>query len=206
MVVIGITGGSGSGKSCFSTMLSGLLGAPVIDADGVYHALTDAPSPCTAALAQAFGEGILCANGALNRQALAGLVFGDSAEAKRRRQRLNEITHAFVRYAFDEQLSVYQGEGKPFVLLDVPLLFESGFDALCHCTVAVLASYERRLLRIIERDGLAVDAAKRRIDAQPQDAYYLERCDHAIYNNSDAQALQEQAFLLAEKIKRQYLS
>ncbi len=205
MVVVGITGGSGSGKSCLSTMLSGLLSAPVIDADRVYHALTEAPSPCTAGLAQAFGEGILCADGALNRKALAGLVFGDSAEAQWRRQRLNEITHAFVRHAFDEQLGLYLGEGKTFVLLDVPLLFESGFDALCHYTVAVLATHEQRMLRIVGRDGLAADAAKRRIDAQPQDAYYLERCDHAIYNNGDTQALQEQAFLLAEKIKHQYL-
>ncbi|MBQ8351046.1 MAG: dephospho-CoA kinase [Clostridia bacterium] len=200
MIVIGVTGGSGSGKSCFCQQLRDLCHAPVIDADAVYHSLIVAPSPCTEALADAFGAGVLCEDGSLNRPRLASVVFCEDDSAKAKLAQLNSITHQFVRLAFEERLAEYQKKEEPVVILDVPLLFESGFDAMCDYTVGVLATYKARLARIMARDCLTAEAASRRLAAQPDDDFYKKRCNAVVYNHGETVTLKKEAEQIASQL------
>lgn len=200
MTIIGVTGGSGSGKSLFCQQLGELCQAPVIDADQVYHALISTPSACTAALAEAFGDSIVNDDGSLNRPRLASLVFGGDKAAKVRLSTLNGIAHQFVRQSFEEQLEAYRKSEAETVILDVPLLFEAHFDELCHYTVSVLADYKARLARIMARDSLQQEAARCRIDAQPNDDFYRKRSHFTVYNNGEAGSMQKEAELIARQI------
>ena len=101
MLVIGLTGPSGSGKGWISNLLS-RYGIPAIDTDAVYHDLLIPPSPCLSELVENFGEGII-KDGRLNRQALASIVFSDSAKLKM----LNEITHKYILKETDDMLQKY---------------------------------------------------------------------------------------------------
>ncbi len=185
MVIIGITGGSGSGKSCFARLLAESLDAFVLDADQVYHELIGPGKTCTRVLSEIFGDCILSQDGSVSRVALADLVFGDSAEAKRRLTKLNTITHQFVREEFEKRLVALRQQGKSFVLMDVPLLFEAGFDTMCDDTIGVLADDSIRLSRIIQRDGLSHALAEKRLAALPSSDYYTARCGYIVYNNTD---------------------
>ncbi len=95
MKIIGLTGPSGAGKGEVGAILRE-RGIPVIDTDRVYHELLVPPSPCLDALVEAFGCDILASDGALDRAALASLVFADTDEAHARHETLNRITHRFV--------------------------------------------------------------------------------------------------------------
>lgn len=201
MQIIGITGGSGSGKSCFCRFLHDVSGASVIDADQVYHDLVCQRSPCTDALAAAFGSEVLYSDGSLNRAALAPIVFAGDEKAKEKLAKLNAITHAFVRVAFEEKIDLCRQKNEKSVLLDVPLLFESGFDALCHHTVSVLAPFAMRLFRICRRDGLDAAAAERRLRAQPTDDFYRERSELIVYNEAQPEQLKKEAERIAEILK-----
>lgn len=198
MIVIGVTGGSGSGKSSFTRSFAELCDAPVIDADAVYHDLISSPSDCTAALARTFGKDILYDDGSLNRPALAQLVFGSDEASDRRRAQLNEITHAFVRAVFEERLAAYRAAGVTLVLLDVPLLFESDFHLLCDRTVCILANYETRFARITGRDKITEETARRRLNAQPKDDFYIAHSDYVVYNNACEATLKDEALRLAK--------
>ena len=185
MKIIGLCGGSGSGKGTVASLFAerGILH---IDTDEVYHRLTSGKSPCLDELCYAFGEGILSADGALDRKALSEIVF--SGEGSKARARLNAISH---RHVVDEVRKIIKyADGKyPAVLVDAPLLFESGFDTECDIVVAVTAKREHRIQRIISRDNITLEAAERRIDAQIGDSELISRADFVIANDSDVESL-----------------
>ena len=199
MVIVGITGGSGSGKSLFCQYLRKICAAALLDADEIYHELTDSRSACTRAIASAFGEAVLNDDGSLCRPALAAVVFAKGEAAAKRLEQLNEITHRFVREEFEHRMALFKEEGFSVVLLDVPLLFESEFDRLCQFTISVLAERELRIARIVERDGISEDAAARRLDAQPSDDFYIKRSDAIVYNSESTENLKKQAHIIAER-------
>lgn len=201
MQIIGITGGSGSGKSCFCRFLHDVSGAFVIDADQVYHDLVCQKSPCTDALAAAFGGKVLYPDGSLNRSALAPIVFAGDEKAKEKLAKLNAITHGFVRAVFEEKIDICRKRSEKAVLLDVPLLFESGFDMLCHHTISVLSPFSVRLSRICLRDGLDATAAEKRLRAQPTDDFYRERSELIVYNEAQPEQLKKEAERIAEILK-----
>src|SRR5688500_3973869 len=118
-VVIGLTGGIGSGKSTVARMLRE-RGATVIDADAIVHELQAPGMPMVAQLAAAFGPGILDATGALDRKALGAIIFKD----ENARQKLNAIVHPPVGAEFARRLGAAITSGAPLVVLDIPLLFE----------------------------------------------------------------------------------
>lgn len=192
MLIIGITGGSGCGKSAFARYLA-TSPAAILDADRIYHELTEAPSPCTEALAAEFGDEVLNADGSLCRKALAPLVFGNTPAHTERLERLNEITHRFVRAVFEERIEELRASGCSAVVLDVPLLFEAGMEYLCDHVVAVIADVSARLTRIMERDGLDEAGAHHRLAAQPPDTFYTDRADFVIYNDGNLDNLRAEA-------------
>ncbi|MCL2364842.1 MAG: pantetheine-phosphate adenylyltransferase [Defluviitaleaceae bacterium] len=163
-MVIGITGGSGSGKS---TIAQG-LGYKIIDVDSVYHGLLETSEELRYALVQSFGT--------FDRKVLAGIVFTNLVEL----EKLNHICARFIIPAVKERLAEFNEN----VVIDAAVLFELGLEMYCDITVAVVATQEERLLRIVGRDGLRLDSAQARINAQKPDTFYIRKADFVVYNNS----------------------
>ena len=185
---IGLTGPTGSGKSLVAALWAE-HGAAIIDADQVAREVTAADSPCLAKLAEAFSPDILKADGSLDRRALAKLAFADPAATKM----LTEITHPPILSLCRARAEAAAANGVPLIVFDAPLLFESGLDADCDLTVAVLAAPETRMERIRTRDALTESEARLRMQTQPDDAYYTERADRVIYNSGDLDDLRAKA-------------
>lgn len=180
MLIIGLTGPSGAGKGVVCAAMAA-YGIPSIDTDRVYHELLVPPSACLDALVDRFGKAILSPDGTLDRRALAAIVFAEGHEDDH--LALNTITHRYVLDEVRKLCRAYESEGRTAVLVDAPLLFESGFDTECDVTLAVLADRALRHERIMARDGLSYEAANARLRAQKPDEFYLSRADHAIRND-----------------------
>ena len=180
-MTIGLTGGSGTGKStaCLFFKSKGYL---IIDADRVYGELCLAGSRCLDEIADFFGEDVLTEDKNLNRQYLAKIVFSDSGKLKK----LNQITHKYVKKEIEDTIEKNKGKN---IVIDAPLLIEAGLDKICDVTVCILADKEKRIDRITKRDGKTYDEAKKRIESQHNDEFYLEKCDIAIYNNADTDTM-----------------
>lgn len=161
MVVIGLTGGIASGKSTVSRILRE-LGAPVIDADAIVHELQQPGRPVTLAIAREFGPEVLNPDGSLNRPALSRIVFTDAAS----RKALEAIVHPAVRAEMWRETDRYRTEGRPAVVLDVPLLIESQLHRTVDRVWVVYIDKELQLARLIARDGLTPEQANQRIAAQ----------------------------------------
>ena len=155
MKIIGLCGGSGSGKGSVCRLFAeySILS---IDTDSVYRKMTEGDSECMRALKAAFGEKISQEDGSLDRKALRALVFS-ADDAKKNREVLNAITHKFI---LDETRRIIERErirGAAAVIVDAPLLFESGFDRECDVIVSVIADEDTRISRIVLRDGISED-------------------------------------------------
>ena len=183
MRVIGVCGGSGSGKSTVSACFSS-LGGLVLDADAIYHELIGAPSPCVDAIAAAFGREV-APDGKIDRDRLRGIVFQD----KDALSRLNKISHAFVGEEIERRLKEAEEAGEAFCVIDAPLLLEAGMDSICDLVVAVIAPFEVRISRIVQRDSITPDAARERIRQQLSDDELLLRCDSVIRNDGKIEDL-----------------
>ncbi len=178
MKVIGLTGPSGAGKGEVATLFA-TMGFPVLDADEIYHALLVPPSRCLEELVVRFGEGILFHDGTLNRKALGEIVFSDSVALSE----LNSISHNYVMIDVRRQLDALARSGICATVFDAPQLFEAGADRLCDAVVSVLASRELRIKRIMARDGIGEEAARKRMDAQHSDEFFRTHSTYVIENN-----------------------
>ena len=194
MLIIGLTGGSGCGKSIVRGAFEA-LGAFSVDADAVYHAIVASPSACTKELSEAFGEDILAPSGALDRPLLAAKVFCGGEEEKKRLSLLNAITHRHVLNDIRSSLAEAEKAGKRVAIVDAPLLFESGFQKECALTIAVLAPLSLRLSRIMERDGLSLPKAEARLYAQQKDSFYESQADFVLVNDGTVDDLLTKATL-----------
>ena len=195
MKVIGLCGGSGSGKGAVSSIFAE-IGIPSIDTDAVYREMTLSDSPCMRELRAEFGREIINSLGGLDRARLASIVFNDPS----RLRTLNKIAHSFILDETRRRLAKYSDEGLPAAIVDAPVLFESGFDKECDEIICVLADRDVRTTRIMSRDGITRDAAEKRIASQMPDETLISKCDHVIYNNSDIESLREQILSLKNKL------
>ncbi len=184
-VVIGLTGTTGAGKSEVSRLLRE-RGCTVIDADELARRAVEPGTAALSAIVERFSSAVLRDDGSLDRAALAAKAFASKEDT----EALNAIVHPAVIAMMKAELDYARERGDRAVVLDVPLLFQSGTDALCDTTVAVTALPEVRRRRICERDGLTEEQASARMQAQPLESYYTERAAHVIENNADKQALQ----------------
>ncbi len=173
-MIIGITGGTGSGKT---TLLAELrnVGAEVLDCDAIYHHLLKTDTSLLADIEHRFPGTV--ENGVLQRKKLGSIVFSDEKAL----QDLNIITHTAIHAEVLRRL-----ERKPaLAAIDAIRLFESGLAGLCDVTVAVIAPADIRLQRLMERDGISADYAKSRIDAQPKDDWFREKCNFILENSGN---------------------
>lgn len=175
-MIIGLTGGSGTGKSTACRFFRD-NSFVVIDADKVYEGLCQKASPLINEISHTFGAGVLNKDLSLNRTELSKIVFSDSEKLKT----LNSITH---KYIIDKIKEIISDNSQRNIVIDAPLLIEAGLDKICDLTVCILADREKRIERIMQRDNKTFDEAKRRIDSQKDDEFYLSKCDISVYNNS----------------------
>ncbi|MBQ8303190.1 MAG: dephospho-CoA kinase [Clostridia bacterium] len=200
MKIIGLCGGSGSGKGIVSKIFLE-LGIPSIDTDLVYREMTNTPGPCLNALVAEFGGSILTNDGCLDRKRLADLVFAEN-DSKTKLKKLNEITHFFILNETRSRLAKFEQDGKIAAIVDAPVLFESGFDKECDEVICVITDRETRIDRIVSRDSISRDAAERRINSQMSDKELISRSDYVITNNGDISSLRPQIFEIAKQIKK----
>ena len=182
---IGLTGGIGSGKS---TVSAGLVdrGAVLIDADAIVRELQQPGKPVFEKMVERWGEKILSDEGELNRQAVADIVFKDSEELLA----LNEIVHPLVRDEIARLRDIYAGGGAP-IILDIPLLIESGYEDLNGIIVVDLIP-EEAIRRLVAYRGFAEEDAKNRISNQAKREDRIEKADFVVDNNGDLNSLNEE--------------
>ncbi len=190
MIKLGLTGPTGAGKSTVARLLE-QNGIPLVDADAIARTVTEKGSPVLSALADTFGKDILFPDGSLDRRALAAVAFS----SKENTERLNAVSHPAILARIRRALADATGDA---VVLDAPLLFETGLDALCDHTVAIVADEAVRLARITARDGISEEAAKKRMAVQPDTAFYAAHADILLYNNGDRSPAMLASDLLAQ--------
>lgn len=195
MQIVGLTGGSGSGKTTALRIL-GDRGALLLDADAIYHELLENDRDMLDALSARFPSAV--SGGAVDRKALGSIVFADASAL----QELNAITHRYVVEEIRRRLRIHAMNGGTLAAIDAVELHASGLDRLCTRTYAVLAPREARIRRIMARDGISEEAASRRLNAQKGDDYYINTCDIALLNDGNEAAF---AALCREKLMEDHI-
>lgn len=198
-VIIGLTGGIGSGKSTVSSILS-KLGCFIIDADDISHNALNPGSECYYSVIDAFGKQIINTDSFIDRIKLADIVFAYESKL----QTLNAIIHPYVRntiYSLTDQAA--KNEEK-WIVWDIPLLVESGYDQEADETLVVTCSLDQRLKRLALRSGMSTDEALSRIRQQLSDE---ERAMHASYiidNSGTIENLNKQVENIFNEIQYNY--
>ena len=180
MKVIGLTGGTGSGKSVVSKSLAA-AGAVVIDADKIAHEIILKGEPAYQEIVKYYGTGILDAKGNIIRRRLGEIVFHDAEKLAF----LNQCTHKYICAEVDRQIA-------KAVILDAPLLLEAGLESRCDTVWVVYADPEVRAKRVMARDGVSYDLAKARIANQKSWEEYKESASVVIDNSKELAYLQGQ--------------
>jgi len=178
-LLVGLTGGIATGKSTVSAMFAH-LGAKIVDADLLAREVVMPGQPAFARILEEFGPEVVQPDGHLDRKRLGAIVFADPA----RRKALEAITHPAIRTRQQRILSVYEEESfEGLVVWDVALLFETGGAQQMDKIVVVAADEATELARLIARDGLGEEDARRRIASQMPVAEKAARADYVIDNS-----------------------
>lgn len=186
--LVGLTGGIGSGKSTVSALFAE-LGAGIIDADEISRALLQPGTAQFAAVSEHFGSAILDDRGNVDRARLRTIIFSDAGE----KQWLETLLHPAIRAEIQGRI---QTSDKPYVVLVVPLLVESGNYGFVDRILVVDVPEAVQVDRIIARDGTTPEAARRIVSAQATREQRLAAADDIIRNDSTREALGEQVRLL----------
>ncbi|MEG6584627.1 dephospho-CoA kinase [Dendrosporobacter sp. 1207_IL3150] len=180
MYIIGLTGGIASGKSTVSKMLSE-LGACIIDADKCAHKLMEPYEPAWYAIVNFFGEDILRPDKTIDRNLLGNKIFNDS-EA---RKSLDSITHPIIKNYIEERISEFVRVGCGILVLDVPLLYEVGWQYMVNEVWVVYIERETQIQRLMKRNNLSYEQARARINSQMDLTIKAELADKVIDNSKD---------------------
>ena len=179
-MIIGITGGTGCGKTTLLNVVRE-LGGLVLDCDAIYHELLTRDTKLLDAIEARFPGTV--ENGELQRKKLGAIVFGDADALAD----LNRITHGAVKTEVVRQLET----APDLAAIDAIGLFESGLDELCKLTVAVTAPVDARIARLMVRDSITREYATARIQAQPSNEDFAKRCDYCLENDTTAENFRE---------------
>ena len=184
MIVVGLTGGMGSGKSTVSAML-GERGAFVVDADALAREVVEPGGPAYRPVVERFGPTVVRADGSLDRERLAEVVFGDQSALSD----LNAIVHPAVRSVMEERVGEVAGDDS-VVVLDIPLLVESrqSYPGLAG-VVVVDCPVDVAVQRLVERRGMSEEAVRARISVQASREERLAEADFVIDNSGPLESL-----------------
>ena len=184
MKIIGLTGNSGSGKSTISKLISKNYEAKIIDADKIAKEMTKNNGEYLQAIRQAFGNDVI-KNNELDRKKLADIVFLNRAE----KEKLDGLTFEYVVEEIKKELEANQNLDYQYIILDVPLLFESKLDKLCDYTIGVIAPKTEKIKRICKRDKLSKEKALQRLNSQPNDEFFTKNCNTVINNENKEETI-----------------
>lgn len=193
ITLIGITGGTGCGKT---TALSELeaLGALVIDCDALYHELLETDGQMLADIERSFPGTVT--DGKLDRKALGATVFSNEAAL----EDLNAITHHYIGVEFDKRLRDWAMQGGTLAAVDAIALIESGLGARCKAVIGVVAEKTTRIERIMKRDGISYEYALMRVAAQYPNEYFEEKCGYVLHNDGSEANFRKQCKKLFKEV------
>lgn len=195
MITVGITGRSGCGKSTVTACFAA-RGVPVADADQISRQVLQPGSPVLAQLAARFGGDILSGEGVLDRRLLADRAFA-TPEGK---ADLDAITHPAIVRRIEAARQAAQAAGSPLFVIDGAVLVGSVIDGIWDRLIVVTAPYEVSVARIVARDGIRPEMARRRLDAQLPEAALAARADIVLVNDGTQEQLRRQAGALAARL------
>ena len=190
-MIIGITGGTGCGKTTLLKEIEA-RGGLILDCDAVYHELLTRDDALLGAINDRF-PGVVV-DKKLERKKLGAIVFADEQALAD----LNTITHGAIRAEIVRRLE----ENPALAAIDAIALFEGGLAALCDTTVAVCAPKEERIHRLMQRDGISREYAQSRINAQKPESWFREMCAYTLYNNSTREQFKEKCRAFLDEILR----
>ena len=188
--VIGLTGGTGTGKTEAAKYLES-LGAARFDADEASRAVTAPGGAALGPIREQFGDEVFLPDGTLDRKALGEIVFHSTPH----RRALEGIIHPLVQRSLLEQMDAAAEAGAKVIILDVPLLFETGMDALCDETWALTIDRDKQISRVVARDGITREQVEARIDSMMSAEDRTARATRAI--NTD-QTVEKTRQMLAQ--------
>ena len=180
MLVIGLTGGIGTGKSEAARQLEE-LGALIISADQVGHEAYTVNTEAWEQVVATFGNGILLDNKEIDRRKLGGIVFSDPSQLKK----LNQIMHPRMARIVSDKIEAFRSQGVDTVVVEAALLFEAGWDSLVEEVWVTDAPEEIIIGRLRERNGLSDEEAKKRINSQMDRMERIGRSDFVINNSGN---------------------
>ena len=186
MLVIGLTGGIGTGKSEVARLLQS-LGASVISADEVGHEAYIPNSESWNEVVNTFGKEILQPSGEIDRQKLGAIVFSDPQQL----EKLNAIMHPRMAGMVADRIQVFRDQGVATVVVEAALLFEAGWDSLVDEVWTTDSSVELVIDRLQARNGMDEKEARRRIDSQMGRSERIERSNLVVDNSGDVATLEQ---------------
>lgn len=176
-MVIGITGSSGAGKSTICEILEIKYNVKVLNADKIARRLSKKGTNYTNDIVEKFGNDILDEDGELKRGRLAEIIYNDAEK----RKELNNCTFKYIREEIEKEIKDHD----TIYIIDAPLLFECELDKICDKIIGVISRKELQLDRIVARDNIDYESAEKRLQAQEENEFYIQRCDRIIENNND---------------------
>lgn len=202
--VIGLTGGIGTGKTTVARILAG-LGCTMINSDRIGHQLLEPGTEVYRKVRAEFGPVVVGPDGRIDRPALGKIVF----HHPERRRRLNQLMHPVIIARIKAEAQELKANGRD-VVIEIPLLFEAGLAEKDEIGLdeiwVVAAAPEIQLARVMARDGLGIEEARRRIGAQLPLQEKIARADVVIYNNGDEGELKQEVADLLSARKRAHIS
>ncbi|WP_298481924.1 dephospho-CoA kinase [uncultured Ruminococcus sp.] len=199
VMVIGLTGQTGAGKSTVSKVFV-QNGFRLIDADAISRLVVKRGSHCLADLRECFSDVILTADGELDRKAMAAIAFSDHHKL----EMLNTIMYPYIMGEILRMIHRFSQQNHKLILLDAPTLFESRADDFCDLIISVVAEPELRKHRIMNRDHISEEAAQKRMQMQHSESFFREHSDTVLENNTTFSELEEAAQELSAKLIRYY--
>ena len=185
------------GKSTVCKIITQISNAKIIDADEIAKSLDFLGSEYVNKISKLFGQDVLNDRGSLNRKKLGDFIYTNLPN----KLALDKITFQYVGSEFEKRLEVLRSEKLDFIVLDVPLLFESELNKLCDFFISVIANTELKIKRIQTRDNIAETVARQRLSIQKDDNFFSQNSDFVIENNGDKELIKKSLERILNNIK-----